>query len=239
MLEVKNLTIRYGQAVAVRDVSLDVGEGEVVALLGANGAGKTSIIQTISGLKHPAAGEIRFKGARIDHLPAHKIARMGVIQVPTGRQIFGPMSVLDNLKVGVGHRDKAVVKQDLQAMFEHFPRLEERKSQAGGSLSGGEQQMLAVARAMMMSPQLLLMDEPSIGLSPIMVNEVAKIIADLNSRGLSILLVEQNCRMALRLASRAYVLQLGSIALAGSACDLENNDEVQRCYLGGGVGTDD
>jgi branched-chain amino acid transport system ATP-binding protein len=124
-------------------------------------------------------------------------------------------------------------------MFEHFPRLEERKSQAGGSLSGGEQQMLAVARAMMMSPQLLLMDEPSIGLSPIMVNEVAKIIADLNSRGLSILLVEQNCRMALRLASRAYVLQLGSIALAGSACDLENNDEVQRCYLGGGVGTDD
>lgn len=234
LLEVKDLTVRYGQAEAVRNVSLNVGEGEVVAIIGANGAGKTSIMQAISGLKRPAGGEIWFEGSRIDGMSAHKIARSGIVQVPPGRQIFGPMSVLDNLKVGVGHRkDKAQIKQDLDNMFEHFPRLEERKSQAGGSLSGGEQQMLAVARAMMMSPKLLLMDEPSIGLSPIMVNEVAKIIADINSHGLSILLVEQNCRMALRLASRAYVLELGKIALTGAACDLAENEEVQKCYLGG------
>jgi branched-chain amino acid transport system ATP-binding protein len=233
LLEVKNLCIKYGQAVAVKDVSLDIGEGEVVSILGANGAGKTSTIRAISGLKKPVSGEVWFAGRRIDRLPAHQIARLGVVQVPAGRQIFGPMSVLDNLKIGAcQRRDKSKVKQDLEAMFEHFPRLKERQSQLGGSLSGGEQQMLAVARALMSSPKLILMDEPSIGLSPLMVAEIGRIITDINQRGLSILLVEQNCRMALKLSARAYVMELGRVSLSG-ACDvLANDEQVQKCYLG-------
>jgi branched-chain amino acid transport system ATP-binding protein len=233
LLEVKNLLVKYGEATAVREVSLHIEEGEVVAILGANGAGKTSIIRAISGLTQVAKGEIWFDGKRVDRLPAHKIAQLGIAQIPAGRQIFSPMTVLENLKLGASQRrDRAKIKQDLEATFEHFPILKERQSQLGGSLSGGEQQMLAVARALMSSPKLLLMDEPSVGLAPIMVAEIGRIVGDINARGLSILLVEQNSRMALKLSSRAYVLELGKVALSGDCDTLADDEEVRKCYLG-------
>jgi len=234
LLAVKDLTVYYGKALALDRVSLHVNQGEIVSIVGANGAGKSTAIRTISGSKQPSAGEIWFDGRRIDGMPPYDVVRLGIVQVPAGRQIFQTMSVLDNLKVGAHRRkDREGIKRDLDSVYEHFPILKEKRNQAGGELSGGQQQMLAVGRALMADPKLLLMDEPSIGLSPILVAEVGKIIKDINSRGISILLVEQNARMALRLASRAYILEIGRIGLHGKCDDLIDNDEVKRCYLGG------
>jgi branched-chain amino acid transport system ATP-binding protein len=234
LLEVKDLTVHYGKAVALQGVSLNVEEGEIVAMVGANGAGKTTAIRTISGSKRPSSGEIWFDGKRIDRMPPYDVVKLGIVQVPAGRQIFPTMSVLDNLKVGAHRRrDREGIKRDLEMVYEHFPILREKRNQAGGELSGGQQQMLAVGRALMADPKLLLMDEPSIGLSPILVAEVGKIIRDINGRGISILLVEQNARMALKLARRAYILEIGRIGLQGECKDLIDDPEVKRCYLGG------
>jgi len=234
LLYVKDLTVHYGKALALDHVSFQVDHGEIVSIVGANGAGKTTAIRTISGLKRPTSGEIWFDGKRIDGMPAYEVVRLGVVQVPAGRQIFQTMSVLDNLKVGAHlRRDRQAVKRDLEMVYEYFPILREKRNQAGGELSGGQQQMLAVGRALMAAPKLLLMDEPSIGLSPLLVAEVAKIIRDINARGIGILLVEQNARMALRLARRAYILETGKIGLQGRCEDLIDNKEVKRCYLGG------
>ena len=234
LLDVCDLTVYYGKALALDRVSLHVDPGEIVSIVGANGAGKSTTIRTISGSKQPAAGEIWFDGKRIDKMPPYDVVRLGIVQVPAGRQIFQTMSVLDNLKVGAHRRkDREGIKRDLDSVYEHFPILKEKRKQAGGELSGGQQQMLAVGRALMAAPKLLLMDEPSIGLSPILVAEVARIIRDINSRGIGILLVEQNARMALRLATRAYILEIGRISLQGDCQELLDNDEVKRCYLGG------
>jgi branched-chain amino acid transport system ATP-binding protein len=236
LLEVKDLTVYYGKALALSRLTLQVSEGEIVAIVGANGAGKTTCIRTISGSKQAGAGSISFAGTRIDKMPPFDVVRLGVVQVPAGRQIFQTMSVLDNLMVGAHRRkDRDGIKRDLESVYEHFPILKEKKNQAGGELSGGQQQMLAVGRALMADPRILLMDEPSVGLSPILVAEVGKIIRDINRhRGISILLVEQNARLALRLSSRAYILENGRIALTGNSADLVDNDEVKRLYLGGG-----
>jgi branched-chain amino acid transport system ATP-binding protein len=234
LLDVKELTVHYGKALALDGVSLMIDQGEIVCIVGANGAGKTTAMRTISGSKQPSAGQIWFDGERIDKMHPYDVVRLGVVQVPAGRQIFHTMSVLDNLKVGAHRRkDREGIKRDLESVYQHFPILKEKRSQAGGELSGGQQQMLAVGRALMADPKLLLMDEPSVGLSPLLVAEVGRIIQDINSRGISILLVEQNARMALKLASRAYILETGRIALKGNCEDLIDNDEVKRCYLGG------
>lgn len=211
-----------------------VQEGEVVSIIGANGAGKTTILKTISGFKKPVCGEIWFQNKRIDGIPPHQIAKMGIVQIPAGRMIVAPMTVLDNLKLGAfRNRDRGKLNQNLEKIYAHFPILKERRSQLAGRLSGGQQQILAVGRALMSEPKLLLMDEPSMGLSPVFRNEVSNIIREIKESGISILLVEQNCRMALKLAQRAYILELGSIALQGDACDLSNDERVQKCYLGG------
>ncbi len=228
LFEIKDLKVQYGKAQAVKGVSLSVQEGEVVSIVGANGAGKSTIIRTISGLKQPVSGEIYFQGKRVDGLPAHELVKIGVVQIPAGRLI------VPNLRMGAYLRkDRDKINRDLEDIFKHFPILKERRKQLGGSMSGGEQQMLAVARALMAAPKLLLMDEPSIGLSPLFVAEVGKIIRDINQTGISILLVEQNCRLALKLASRAYILELGKIALEGEAGVLLNDERVQKHYLGG------
>jgi branched-chain amino acid transport system ATP-binding protein len=234
LLDVKDLTVHYGKALALNRISLHVNEGEIVSVVGANGAGKTTAIRTISGSKEATSGEIWFDGKRIDSMPPYEVVKLGVVQVPAGRQIFQTMSVLDNLKVGAHRRkDREGIRRDLESVYEHFPVLKEKRNQAGGELSGGQQQMLAVGRALMADPRLLLMDEPSIGLSPLLVAEVGRIIKDINRRGISVLLVEQNARMALKLARRAYILEVGNISLQGNCEDLIDNDEVKRCYLGG------
>lgn len=234
LLEIEGLEVYYRKAKAVEGVSLHVDQGEVVAIVGANGAGKTTIIRTVAGLKKATGGRVTFDGHDITNAPAHERVRRGIVEVPSGRLIVAPMTVLDNLKLGAYLRkDKAGISRDLEMVFEHFPMLKEKRGQLGGELSGGQQQMLAVARALMAKPKLLMMDEPSIGLSPIMVAEVGKTIRSINEQGISILLVEQNCRMALKLAGRAYVLELGSISLEGLSSDLMNNEEVRRSYLGG------
>jgi len=236
LLEIKNLKVNYGKAKAIDDISLYIEEGEIVTIVGANGAGKTTILRTISGLKKLASGSIWFQNKRIDGMPPHKIFKLGIIQIPAERMIFSPMTVLDNLKIGCHLRkDKAKIKQDFEAVFTHFPILKQRQTQLAGQLSGGEQQMLAIARALMAGPRLILMDEPSLGLSPILCAEVAKIIRDINEDGISILLVEQNCRMALTLAKRAYIVELGSVALSGVASDLNNDERVKKLYLGGTI----
>lgn len=233
-LELQNISVQYGKAKAVEGVSLGVEKGETVALIGANGAGKTTIIRTISGLMHPVEGSITFDGKRIEKLNAPSIVKLGLVQVPAGRRIFGQMSVRDNLLTGTHlRRDRSEIKEDLNNIYEHFPILKERSSQDGGSLSGGEQQMLAVARALMAKPKLLLLDEPSVGLSPIMVQEVGKVIRDINAMGISILLVEQNSRMALKLSSRAYVLELGKIVREGRSSELAEDEDIKKYYLGG------
>lgn len=235
LLEVKNVSVHYGKAQAVDSVSLKVDEGSIVTIVGANGAGKTTMIRTISGILRPSSGEIWFDGKKIDKTNPSDIVKMGLVQVPAGRRIFGPMSVMDNLLAGAYlRRDKAGIKEDLEKMYSYFPILKERSAQAGGSLSGGEQQMLAVARALMAKPKLLLMDEPSVGLSPIMVQEVGKIIKEIHQMGISVLLVEQNSRMALRLADRAYVLELGRVAREGLAAELAADPQIKKYYLGGG-----
>lgn len=234
LLEIRDLKVQYGKAKAVEGVSLNVGEGEIVAIIGANGAGKTTILRTISGLIKLASGEIWFQNNRIDRMAGHDIVKLGISHIPAARMIFAPMTVLDNLKMGACLRkDKEKVKQDLEKVYSYFPILKERRSQLGGQLSGGQQQMLAIGRALMAAPKLLLMDEPSTGLSPILVNEIGAIIKEINKVGLSILLVEQNCRLALKLAKRAYILELGSIALENDSEVLACDERVKKCYLGG------
>lgn len=233
LLKIKDLVVNYGKAQALKGVSLEVGEGEVVSLIGANGAGKTTLLRSISALKRIESGEIVFDGERVDQLPGHDLVKKGIAHVPEGRIVFGPMTVTDNLRMGAYLRkDKAEVKRDIESIYEHFPVLKERGRQLAESLSGGEQQMLAVARALMAKPKLLLMDEPSMGLSPIMVEMVGKIIVDIRKQGLSVLLVEQNATMALALSDRAYVLEVGSIVLEGPAVQVAQNDIVKRAYLG-------
>ena len=234
LLEVKDLAVNYGTAQALKGVSLTVGEGEVVALIGANGAGKTTLLRTISGLKSVRSGQVTFQGQRIDGVPAHDIVKRGVAHIPEGRIVFGPMSVYDNLKMGAYLRkDQKAVAKDIERMYSLFPILKERRKQLSESLSGGEQQMLAVARALMAAPKLLLMDEPSMGLSPIMVENIGHIVQDIHRTGIGILLVEQNASMALALADRAYVLEVGSIVLEGPASAVAGNERVRTAYLGG------
>ena len=234
LLEIKDLKVHYGRAEALKGISLSVDEGAIVALVGANGAGKTTTLRAISGLKGPTSGEIWFQGERIDGMPAHDIVKLGIAHIPEGRIVFAPMTVLDNLRMGAYLRkDKHQIARDLDIMYEHFPVLKERRKQLSGSLSGGEQQMLVIARALMASPKLLLMDEPSMGLSPILVEQVGNIISDINKTGIGIILVEQNARMALSLANKAYILEVGSITLEGDAKELANDERVRKAYLGG------
>lgn len=234
LLEIKDLKVNYGKATALTGVSLNVDAGEVVSIIGANGMGKTTILRVISGLKRPASGEVWYQNQRIDKLPAHEIVKLGISQILAGRMIVPDMTVMDNLRIGATLRkDRNEVKQSIEVVFTHFPALKERRSQMGGSLSGGEQQMLAIGRALMAKPKMLLMDEPSLGLSPILVAEVAKIIRDINEEGISVLLVEQNCRMALKLSKRTYVIELGAISLEGESDKLANDERIQKTYLGG------
>jgi branched-chain amino acid transport system ATP-binding protein len=234
LLEVEGLVCKYGAAVALKGVSCGVAEGEIVALVGANGAGKTTLLRTLSGLMRPAGGRINFQGQRIDGRKPHEILKLGVAHVPEGRLVIASMSVLDNLKMGAYlRRDFRQVQADIERMYEHFPVLKDRRGQNAGSLSGGEQQMLAVARALMSSPRLVLMDEPSMGLSPKLVETVRDIVVSMHERGLSILLVEQNAVMALSIADRAYVLEVGTIALQGDAKSVALDEGVKKAYLGG------
>ena len=234
LLDVKGITVYYHKVAAVRDISIEVEEGGVVTLIGANGAGKSTTLRTISGLKHPTTGEIWFKDQRIDRLPPEKINKMGIAQVPEGRRVFPQMTVMENLFMGAFLRkDVDGINRDLEGVFEHFPILKERRKQDGGTLSGGEQQMLAMGRALMSNPKLILMDEPSLGLSPIMCAEIAKIIKDIHAEGRTIVLVEQNARLALALAQKGYVLETGNIVLHGDAKELRENEQVKKAYLGG------
>jgi branched-chain amino acid transport system ATP-binding protein len=235
LLEVKDVTVHYYKVPAVRNISITVEDGEIATLIGSNGAGKTTTLRAISGLKHSTSGEIHFRGQRIDKLPPHKINALGIAMVPEGRRVFPQMTVLENLLMGAFLRkDKDDIQKDLEeVIFRHFPRLEERKKQAAGTLSGGEQQMLAMGRALMSAPTLLLLDEPSLGLSPIMCGKIGKIIKDIHTEGKTVILVEQNARLALALAHHAYVIETGDIALSGPAEELRNNDSVKKAYLGG------
>ena len=241
MLEVHDIIAAYGKIVALRGVSLEVAAGEVVTLIGPNGAGKTTLIKAITGMIPSRSGEIRVDGEPITGLKSSAIARRGLAVVPEGRRLFGPISVLDNLRLGaylrltagggVSGSGRAAVGRDLARVFELFPRLDERQDQLAQTLSGGEQQMLAIGRALMAEPRVMLLDEPSIGLAPVIVREIFAVIAELAQRGIAVLLVEQNARMALRVAARAYVLELGQVALAGSAQKIGDMDEVKRIYL--------
>ena len=235
LLEVKNITAHYHKVTAVRNISITVEEGKIATLIGSNGAGKTTILRSLSGLKHPTTGEIRFKGQKIENLPPHEINALGIAMVPEGRRVFTQMSVLENLLIGAFLRkDKDKIQSDLEeVVFMHFPRLKERTSQQAGTLSGGEQQMLAMGRALMSAPELLLLDEPSLGLSPIMCGEIGEIIKNIHAGGRTVILVEQNARLALALADYAYVIETGDITLSGPANDLRNSDEVKKAYLGG------
>ncbi len=234
MLNVNNIDVFYGAIHALHDVSIEVNQGEIVTLIGANGAGKSTTLRTISGLLTPKKGEVTFEGQNIAGLAPHKIVSLGLSQVPEGRRVFANMSVLENLELGAYLRnDKAGIEQDMQDVFKKFPRLLERKEQLSGTLSGGEQQMLAMGRALMSRPKLLLLDEPSMGLAPLLVKEIFNIIQEINQSGTTVLLVEQNAHMALSIAHRAYVLETGKIALAGSAKELANSEEVRKAYLGG------
>jgi len=234
LLNLKNVTVCYHKVSAIRNIDMDVDEGTIVTLIGANGAGKSTTLRAISGLNHPTTGEIWFQGKRIDKLPPEKINKAGIAQVPEGRRVFPQMTVKENLMMGAFLRnDTAGIERDMEMVFHHFPVLKERQKQAGGTLSGGEQQMLAMGRALMSNPKLILMDEPSLGLSPIMCQEIAKIIKDIHAEGRTIVLVEQNARLALALAEKGYVLETGDIVLEGPAKDLRENDEVKKAYLGG------
>jgi branched-chain amino acid transport system ATP-binding protein len=234
LLEVKNLWVHYDRIEAVKGVSLQVNEGSTVAFAGANGAGKTTILKTISGLKSPTSGEIRLNGKRIEREDAADIVKLGIAHCPEGRRIFPFMTVLENLQMGAFKRtDEAGIRNDLEEIYVTFPILKERSKQKAGTLSGGEQQMLAIARALLSKPKLLLLDEPSLGLSPIMVRQVAQIIARIRQMGIGILLVEQNSVMALRLADYAYVLETGKIFIEGIAGELLRNPKVKEAYLGG------
>ena len=233
MLEIENIYVSYGMINAIRGVSFTVDRGEIIALIGANGAGKTTTLHTISGLLRPKSGSIRFNGTEITRVAPHKIVAMGIAQVPEGRRVFSQLTVLDNLKMGAYiRRDPKEIVHSLQTVYGWFPRLKERQNQIAGTLSGGEQQMLAMGRALMSHPQIILMDEPSMGLSPLLVTEVFNIIEEICKAGTTVLLVEQNAKKALTIADRAYVLETGTIALEGKAADLMNNDRVKKAYLG-------
>ena len=236
MLRVESISAFYGAIQALRNVSLHVNPGEIAALLGANGAGKSTLIKVISGVHPQVKGRILFDGEKITGLPTEKILRLGIVQVPEGRQLFAPLSVLDNLMLGAYTRlkrdGKKAVAQDLESVFELFPVLQERGKQRAGTLSGGEQQMVAIGRSLMSRPKLLLLDEPSMGLAPLVVNHILRTIQILRTRGMTILLVEQNAKAALKIADRGYVLETGRILLDGESADLLHNKEVQRAYLG-------
>ena len=233
MLEVKDLEVYYGMIQAIKGISFEVNQGEVIALIGANGAGKTTTLHTITGLLSPKKGSVLFEGQDITKVPAHKIVSMGMAHVPEGRRVFSQLSVYENLKLGAYTRkDRSNIDKELQSIYERFPRLAERKNQLAGTLSGGEQQMLAMGRALMSKPSIVLMDEPSMGLSPIRVNEIFDIIESISKSGTTVLLVEQNAKKALSIADRAYVLETGKVVLEGNAKDLLENDSIKKAYLG-------
>ena len=234
MLEVKNLSVHYGMIQAVRNVDFTVNEGEIVSLIGANGAGKSTILKTLSGLIHPSEGEILYLGENIASTSAKKIVEKGLVQVPEGRHVFPGLTVKENLELGAFLRkDKEEIQKDMEAVFERFPILKERKDQDAQTLSGGEQQMLAMGRALMSRPKLLLLDEPSMGLAPIFIREIFKIIQEIQKTGTTVLLIEQNAKMALSISNRAYVLETGSVVLSGTGQEVLESDEIQKAYLGG------
>ena len=233
MLKVTDLQVYYGVIQAIKGLSFEVNEGEVIALIGANGAGKTTILHTITGLVEAKSGTVEFEGKNITKMPGHKIVTLGMAHVPEGRRVFAELSVLENLKMGAYTRkDKNEIAQSLEMVYKRFPRLEERKNQLAGTLSGGEQQMLAMGRALMSHPKIILMDEPSMGFSPIFVNEIFDIIKEVSASGTTVLLVEQNAKKALSIADRAYVLETGKIVLEGDAKELMNDESVKKAYLG-------
>lgn len=233
MLEIKNLQVFYGVIHAIKDVSFEVNEGEVIALIGANGAGKTTILQTVTGLIPAKSGEVLYEGVDLQKIPAHKIVSMGIAHVPEGRHVFSQLTVYENLLMGAYTRtDKSEIDESLESVYKRFPRLKERKNQLSGTLSGGEQQMLAMGRALMSKPKIILMDEPSMGLSPILVEEIFDIIKNISKSGTTVLLVEQNAKKALAIANRAYVLETGKIVLHDDAQKLMNDESVKKAYLG-------
>ena len=234
MLEVKNLSVHYGMIQAVRNVNFKVNEREIVSLIGANGAGKSTILKTLSGLIHPSEGEILYLGENIASTSAKKIVEKGLVQVPEGRHVFPGLTVKENLELGAFLRkDKEEIQKDMESVFERFPILKERKDQDAQTLSGGEQQMLAMGRALMSRPKLLFLDEPSMGLAPIFIREIFKIIQEIQKTGTTVLLIEQNAKMALSISNRAYVLETGSVVLSGTGQELLESDEIQKAYLGG------
>ncbi len=234
MLELKDLSVYYGAIHALKDINIKINQGEIVTLIGANGAGKSTTLKAISGLLKPKSGEIVFDGNNINILTAPEIVKLGICHVPEGRRVFTKMSVMENLEMGTFTRnDKAGIKDDIEKSFTLFPILKERKEQIAGTLSGGEQQMLAIARGLMSRPKLILLDEPSMGLAPIIVNEIFSIIKDINKTGTTVLLVEQNANMALKLADRAYIIRTGEIEVEGNAMDLLKNENVRKAYLEG------
>ena len=233
MLEIKDLQVHYGMIQAIKGIDFEVKKGEVVALIGANGAGKTTILHTVSGLLQASGGSVSFEGKDITKMPGHKIVALGMAHVPEGRRVFAQLSVYENLLMGAYTRkDKQEIRESLDMVYSRFPRLEERKTQPAGTLSGGEQQLLAMGRALMSHPSIILMDEPSMGLSPIFVNEIFDIIKEVSAAGTTVLLVEQNAKKALDIADRAYVLETGKIVLSGKADELKNDDAVKKAYLG-------
>ena len=235
MLCLENITVQYGKVVAVKDVTIEVAEGEIVALIGANGAGKSTTLRAISGLVRPSAGRIDFDGHDLTGIDAENITRLGIAHVPEGRRVFPLMTVMENLEMGAYLRNDSVsIARDLETVFQHFPRLKDRVGQMAGTMSGGEQQMLAMGRALMSDPKVVLMDEPSLGLSPIMCQEIARIIRDIHAAGRTVVLVEQNARLALALADRGYVLETGNVAMSGDAKMLREDDMVRKTYLGVG-----
>ncbi len=233
MLEVKELQVYYGVINALKGISFHVDQGEIVALIGANGAGKTTTLHTVTGLISPESGSVSFEGTELSRIPAHKIVGMGMAHVPEGRRVFAQLSVLENLRLGAfTRRDPKELSDTLEMIYDRSPRLKERQSQLAGTLSGGEQQMLAFARALMSHPRLIVMDEPSMGLSPLLVSEIFNIIKTVNESGTTILLVEQNAKKALSISNRAYVLETGSIVLEGNAAELLDNEQIKKAYLG-------
>ena len=234
ILSVKNLNVYYGAIHAIKDISFYVQEGEITTLIGANGAGKTSTLHALSGLIKPKSGEIKFFEKDIVSTAAHKIPKLGLVQVPEGRRVFAEMTVQENLEMGAfARKNRTEIKTDLDKVYQMLPRLKERRKQSAGTLSGGEQQMLAIGRAIMSAPKMMLLDEPTMGLSPLLVSEIFEIIKNINKTGVTILLVEQNAKMALETAQRAYVLETGSIVMSGDAKELANNEKVKNAYLGG------
>ncbi len=234
MLQLENIEVYYGKIYALKGVSLTVNQGELVALIGSNGAGKSTTLRAISGILRPKQGSITYNGTRIDKVSPHQVVQMGVAQCPEGRRIFARLTVAENLRLGaVTRKDSAEIEQSRAEVYQLFPRLEERASQIAGTLSGGEQQMLAIGRSLMSNPKLLLLDEPSLGLAPLLVEQIFETIKNLRERGSTILLVEQNARQALAIADRAYVMETGKIVLSGSAAELQHNPQVEQAYLGG------